>query len=124
MLAYADDRPQARREFERALELNPHDVQGRCWYALFYLQWVAGEFEQGVSHARRALADDPLSAYTTMIVAACLGTAGRLDEAGEMGRLADLSRLGAKAREHRGVPSERAPERQDTDLGGHLGASP
>jgi TolB-like protein/predicted Zn-dependent protease len=88
VLAYADDRSQARQEFERALELNPHDVQGRCWYALFYLQWVAGQFEQGLSHARRALADDPLSAYTTMIVAACLGTAGRLDEASEMGRLA------------------------------------
>jgi TolB-like protein/Flp pilus assembly protein TadD len=88
VLAYANDRSQARQEFERALELNPHDVQGRCWYALFYLQWVEGQFDQGVSHARRALADDPLSAYTTMIVAACLGTAGRLDEASAMGRLA------------------------------------
>ena len=88
VLAFANDRSQAKREFERALELNPHYVQGRCWYALFYLQWVAGELEQGLNHARRALEDDPLSAYTTMIVAACLATAGRLDEAIEMGRLA------------------------------------
>jgi TolB-like protein/Flp pilus assembly protein TadD len=87
-LAFANDRAQARRELERALELNPHHVQGRCWYGLFYLQWVAGEIETGLSHARRALEDDPLSAYTTMIVAACLGTAGRLGEAIEAGRLA------------------------------------
>jgi serine/threonine-protein kinase len=88
VLAFANGRSQGRRELERALELNPHDVQGRCWYALFYLQWVAGELDQGLAHARRALEDDPLSAYATMIVAACLATAGRLDEAIEMGRLA------------------------------------
>jgi adenylate cyclase len=88
VLAFANDRVQAKRGFERALELNPHYVQGRCWYALFYLQWVAGELGQGVDHARRALEDDPLSAYTTMIVAACLATAGRLEEAIAMGRLA------------------------------------
>jgi TolB-like protein/Tfp pilus assembly protein PilF len=88
VLAFANDRSRAKLEFERALELNPHDVQARCWYALFYLQWVAGELEQGLEHARRALADDPLSAYATMIVAACLATAGRLDEGIEMGRQA------------------------------------
>jgi TolB-like protein/predicted Zn-dependent protease len=88
VLAFASDRKQAKREFERALELNPHDVQARCWYALLYLQWVAGELEQGLDHARRALADDPLSAFATMIVGACLGTTGRLDEAIRMGRLA------------------------------------
>jgi TolB-like protein/Tfp pilus assembly protein PilF len=88
VLAFANDRPQAKQAFERALDLNPHHVEGRCWYALFYLQWVAGQFDEGLSHARRALADDPLSAYTTMIVAACLGTAGRLEEATEMARLA------------------------------------
>jgi len=88
VLAYSNDRSRARRAFDRALELNPHDVQGRCWYALFYLQWVAGEFDRGLAHARRALDDDPLSEYVTMIVAACLATAGRLDEAIDMGRLA------------------------------------
>ena len=37
----------AKHAFDRALALNPHYVQGRCWYALFYLQWVAGEFDRG-----------------------------------------------------------------------------
>jgi TolB-like protein/Tfp pilus assembly protein PilF len=88
VLAFANDRRLAKREFERALELNPHDVQSRCWYGLFYLQGVEGDIEQGLAHARRALSDDPLSAYVTTIVTACLAAAGRLDEAVEMGRLA------------------------------------
>jgi tetratricopeptide (TPR) repeat protein len=88
VLTYSNDRSQAKYAFDRALEINPHYVQGRCWYALFYLQWVAGELEEGVRHARLALEDDPLSAYATMIVAACLATAGRLDDAIATGRLA------------------------------------
>ena len=63
-------------------------MQGRCWYALFYLQWTRGAFDQGVMHARRALADDPLSAYPAMILAGCLQVAGRLDEAIATARLA------------------------------------
>jgi TolB-like protein/Flp pilus assembly protein TadD len=88
LLLYENDLPRARVEFERALELNPRDVQGRCWYALFYLQWVRGAFEQGLQHAQRALADDPLSAYATMIVAACLAGTRRFDRAIDTGRLA------------------------------------
>jgi serine/threonine-protein kinase len=76
----------AKREFERALELNPHYAQGRSWYALFYHQWARGDFEKGIAEARIALESDPLSAYVTMILAACLYTAGRLDEAIETAR--------------------------------------
>ncbi len=78
----------ARQEFEQALELNPSYVQGRCWYALFYLQWARGEYEQGIAEARRAVESDPLSAYVTMILAASLYTADQLEEAIKTGRLA------------------------------------
>ncbi len=87
-LLYENNRSLAGEEFERALQLNPRYVQGRCWYALFYIQWALGDFERGIAEARRALEDDPLSAYVTQIVAACLGTAGRLDEAIDVGRKA------------------------------------
>lgn len=87
-LLYENDRDLAGREFERALELNPQYVQGRAWYALFYLQWARGEFEQGIAEARRALECDPLSAYATMILAACLFTAGTSDEGLMVARLA------------------------------------
>src|SRR5262249_16242522 len=69
-----------KREFERALELNPNYVLGRCWYALFYLQWACGELEQGIAEARRALEIDPLSSYLSMILSCCFCTAGRLDD--------------------------------------------
>ena len=87
-LMYENNVGVARKEFERALELNPHDVQSRCWYALLCLQWACGDFSRGIAEARLALESDPLSAYTTMFLAACLYTAGHLDEAIETGMLA------------------------------------
>jgi len=68
-LVYENDRDLAGAEFVRALELNPHDTHARCWYALFYLQWVCGDAERGVAEARRAFDIDPLSSYVTMILA-------------------------------------------------------
>jgi TolB-like protein/Tfp pilus assembly protein PilF len=87
-LLFENNRDLAGQEFERALELNPRYVQGRAWYALFYLQWARGDFERGVAEARRALESDPLSAYATMILAYCLFTAGRHEEAVDIARLA------------------------------------
>jgi TolB-like protein len=87
-LLFENNRDLAGQEFERALELNPLYGQGRCWYALFYLQWARGAFERGIAEARRALESDPLSAYVTMILAACLYTAGRHAEAIDTARLA------------------------------------
>ena len=87
-LLYENNRTRAREEFERALDLSPRYVLGRCWYALFYFQWARGEFEQGIVEARRALDIDPLSSYVTMTLACCLCTAGRLDEAIETARRA------------------------------------
>lgn len=85
---HENNRHLARREFERALELSPHYVQGRAWYALFYLQYVCGDFDRGLAEARRALESDPLGPYATMMLAACLITAGHHDEAIAACRLA------------------------------------
>jgi adenylate cyclase len=88
VLLFDQDLERAGREFERAIDLNPRYVQGRCWYALFYLQWTRGRFAEGVAHARRALEDDPLSAYPALMVSGCLQATGPLDEAIATGRLA------------------------------------
>jgi TolB-like protein/predicted Zn-dependent protease len=88
ILLYENNRAMAKQEFERALELRPSYVLGRSWYALFYLQWARGEFEQGIAEARRALDGDPLSAYAAFLLGLCLCTAGRLDEAIETCRRA------------------------------------
>jgi len=87
-LVFENNRTMAGQEFERALELNPSYALGRSWYALFYLQWARGDFERGIAEARRALDIDPLSAYVAMILACCLCTAGRMDEAIETARRA------------------------------------
>jgi serine/threonine-protein kinase len=79
-LIYENNRAMAKREFERALELNPSYGMGRGWYANFYLNWACGDFERGIAEARRALASDPLSAYITMTLGVSLFTAGRLGE--------------------------------------------
>jgi TolB-like protein/Flp pilus assembly protein TadD len=87
-LLYENNRTKAAHEFERALELRPSYGLGRSWYAVFYLQWARGEFEQGIAEARRALDGDPLSSYLSMLLACALCTSGRLDEAIETGRRA------------------------------------
>ena len=87
-LLYENNRTRAQREFERAFELNPGYVPGRCWYACFYLQWARGEFERGIAEVRRAVEIDPLSSYPSTILACCLCTAGRLEEAIAAGRRA------------------------------------
>ena len=80
-LLYENNRATAKREFERALELDPSNGVSRCWYALFYFQWARGEFESGIAENRRALESDPLSAYVTTNLGCCLFTAGRVGEA-------------------------------------------
>jgi len=87
-LLYENDRARAGDAFERALELNPGYVLGRCWYALFYLQWARGRIDEGVAEARRAVDLDPMNSYPAMILGCGYCTAGRLEEAVETGRRA------------------------------------
>jgi len=87
-LLFENNRAMAKEEFERALELRPSYALGRSWYATFFLQWTCGELEQGIVEVRRALDSDPLSAYIMMLLACCLCTAGRLNEAIETARRA------------------------------------
>ena len=57
------DRVGAESEFLQALELNPRNAQARIWYGVFYLEWLEGRFEDGISQGRRAAELDPLSSY-------------------------------------------------------------
>src|SRR5499427_7277522 len=52
------DREEARREFLRAIELNPKYLQAHAWYGLFYLQWSEGQLAEGMAQAKVALASD------------------------------------------------------------------
>jgi Tfp pilus assembly protein PilF len=80
-LLWERDFNKAEREFLHALALNPKYIQARCWYGLFFLQWTVGRLEEGLAQARRALEDDPLSAYAALVLSFACGTIGQADRA-------------------------------------------
>ena len=57
MIHDRDDELAETREFRRALELNARYPQGRAWYGLWYLQWVAGRVEEGRAELARMVED-------------------------------------------------------------------
>jgi len=63
------DRPSAEREFLHSLELKPRNSLTRSWYALYFLQWAEGRFEEGLAEATQAVQIDPLSPYARAIQA-------------------------------------------------------
>ena len=71
----------AEKEFRRALELNPSYPQGRGWYGLFFLQWVAGREREARDELLRLLQIDPLSGYANVILSFANVSSGRLAEA-------------------------------------------
>lgn len=87
-LLYRADRDQAGRSFQQALALNPAYVQGRVWYAVFYLQWTLGRMDEGILEARKAVETDPLSSHAHVMLSITLYTAGRYAEAVEESRRA------------------------------------
>ena len=70
----------AEREFLTALDLNPRYTQARCSYALFYLSWIAGRFDESILQAEKAVEKDPLSAYANTILAMTNLTAGNVED--------------------------------------------
>jgi len=76
----------ARREFLRAIELNPNYPQARSWYGLFYLQWIEGDDLKARAELSRMLQIDPLSAYANVILCFFCSSSDRYAEAVEHGR--------------------------------------
>ncbi len=71
----------ARREFLRAMELNPKYPQARAWYALFFLATVEGKFDEAVATMTPVVEQDPLSGYNRAVHSFLLAFTGRHDEA-------------------------------------------
>jgi serine/threonine protein kinase len=78
------DWPATEREYLRAIELNPRYVHARTGYGLFYLQWVAGRCDEGITQARRAVESDPFSGYATSVLAMTYLSADRFVEGYEL----------------------------------------
>jgi tetratricopeptide (TPR) repeat protein len=82
------DRGEARREFDRALQLNARYTQAIDWYAYFFLQLSEGRAVEGMEQARLALVSDPLSVYAHAVFAATCVVAGKTAEGVQAGRRA------------------------------------
>ena len=82
------DRTEARREFDRALQLNPKYTQAMYWYAAFFLQLSEGRLMEGMEQARAALAGDSLSGYGHAMFAMTCLVAGKTGEGLEAARRA------------------------------------
>ena len=54
--------------FVRSLQLKPQNSSARSWYGIFFLQWAAGRFEEGLAQAQQAVQIDPLSAWSRAIL--------------------------------------------------------
>jgi len=59
---------EAKREFERALEINPGYIQGAGWYYVFYHGFLCGRFEVSLRGMKECWARDPLSGYATALL--------------------------------------------------------
>lgn len=77
---YQFDFPGGRKEYERALELNPNDATAHHWFATDVLA-ALGESDREIAEMRRARELDPLSLVINTNLGEALRRAGRLDEA-------------------------------------------
>ncbi len=81
MLAgYQFDYPAGKKEYERALQLNPNDATAHHWFASDVLG-ALGESEREIAEMRRARDLDPLSLVINTNLGAALLRARRFDEA-------------------------------------------
>ena len=78
-LFWARDWPNALREMERAIELNPKLAIARSFYALVLV--TCGRCDEALAEARRAIELDPLSSVVNMGVAWVQHFSGNHDEA-------------------------------------------
>lgn len=78
-LWYEWDWPTAEKEFQRAIDLNPHNPLIREYYGQA-LVWM-GQVEAGIAEGQRAVELDPLSPETNNVLGICLYFARRYDEA-------------------------------------------
>ena len=74
------DVPTARREFRRAMELNPKYQQAAAWYAAFVRSFIDGQFDEAVAITTPIVELDPLSGYNRAVHSLLLACSGRYDE--------------------------------------------
>ena len=67
--------------WDRALELDPMDLEARTMRAAFDICYMRAAFDEAVDEMHAVIEQDPLSAYAHASLSVILGFAGRYDEA-------------------------------------------
>jgi tetratricopeptide (TPR) repeat protein len=70
----------AEKYFQKSFEINPSYAQAHYWYALDFLTWAAGDFENAEKHAKMAIALEPLSSICYGMYAPILHAQGKFQE--------------------------------------------
>jgi adenylate cyclase len=73
--------PDAKKNFLKAIALNPQYAEGHIRYACNFLTCVAGKFEEAEGHAKTAIQLEPLSSLFQAMHSVILHCAGRFGEA-------------------------------------------
>jgi len=82
-VVYEWDWQEAKKEFKRALELNPNYATARHWYGVFYL-WPMGRLKEAMTEVKRAQELDPLSPIINFNIGALLYCSQQYDQAIEV----------------------------------------
>ena len=76
--------PEAKKNFLKSIEINPHYAEGHFRYAWNYLTSIEGNFEEAEKHAQIAINLEPLSALCYGVYAFILHCAGKFRESLEV----------------------------------------
>ena len=77
---------EAKRNFQKAIDLNPQYVTGLYWYSMLYLSWVEQNFKESQYFGNVAIKIEPLSTIAHAIQSVNYYVAGEYEEAVRLGK--------------------------------------
>lgn len=79
---------ESKKNFRKAIELNPAYTTGHFWYAMLYLSWIAGDFEDSKKEGWIAIKLEPFSAVAHALQTINYYVAREYNEAVRIGKIA------------------------------------
>jgi len=79
---------ESKKNFRRAIEMNPRYATGHSWYGMLYLSWIESNFEEAVKEGQIAMKLEPLSAIAHSLQIVIYMVQGKNEEAINMGKIA------------------------------------
>ena len=79
---------ESKKNFRKAIELNPAYTTGHFWYAMLYLSWIKGDFEDSKKEGWIAIKLEPFSAIAHAIQTVNYYVAREYEEAVRIGKIA------------------------------------